>query len=65
MKIVFLDYSTEETVIYNQKTWKFVRNAVPLQTKKQNCGYEKNQNATFGKNHHCHPAGRSLRQFLQ
>ena len=33
--------------------------------KKQHYEYEKNQNATFGKNHHCHPIGCSSRQFLQ
>ena len=32
-----------------RKPWILVRKNVPLQSKKQHCEYEKNQNATFGK----------------
>lgn len=52
----------------SKKTAKYLEKSQKYRTfagKKQFYEYEKNQNATIGKNHHCHPVGCNLRQFLQ
>lgn len=61
----FSSLFVRKCVIYNQKTWRFVRNTVPLQAKSKTNDMKRIKNATFGENYPCHSAGRHLRQFIQ
>ena len=65
IKDIFFSLFVRKCVIYNQKNLEIRQKYRTFASKKQNKRHEKNQNATLGKNHPYHSAGRNLRQFLQ